>query len=402
MLGNLGQGSKGGKHDKKNNKNDKGKDKGPTDGLTGGRPPHVPVCDSIPGCQYCPFRGRCQQCLFDGYAKFIRNGRGGCECPPGYGRLQNSTQPPLTRDAPWWADMCLPCPRNASSPGGPIGRAQCQPCRSGTATGKGKGWSACLVSPTCSIGQQPAAGALGCMPCPIGTFQPAAGMQGCLPCPANYTTAGTGSTSILECIVPVCPPGSQLVKQPNSLTGGFGYWCINCSGLDYSIGGLPEQGENQRGLCQPCPPGQVPNLTRNACYNNICPPPDAFFISCNSRFLPANQIPCSALSGPVSLDSFCSAYPLGAQLTWFKGSALNPLTPVFGSPLNPAIIPFPCDDSGTDFYYPFITSWQGFRQDCLCVSGQTNCYFSNGVFQPGVTGTPNTLGNPVVSLQVIP
>jgi hypothetical protein len=71
--GNLGQGSKGGKQDK-----GKDKDKGPQDGFTGGRPPHVPVCDSIPGCQYCPYHGRCQQCLYDGFAKFVRNSKGRC------------------------------------------------------------------------------------------------------------------------------------------------------------------------------------------------------------------------------------------------------------------------------------------------------------------------------------
>jgi hypothetical protein len=70
--GNLGQVNKGSKQYK-----GKDKDKGPQDGLTGGRPPHVPICNSIPGCQYCP-NGRCQQCLFDGFAKFIKNGKGGC------------------------------------------------------------------------------------------------------------------------------------------------------------------------------------------------------------------------------------------------------------------------------------------------------------------------------------
>jgi hypothetical protein len=70
--------------------------------------------------------------------------------------------------------------------------------------------------------------------------------------------------------VPVCPPGSQLVKERNALTGDFSYWCINCTGLDFSIGGLPEQGEAQQGLCKPCPAGQVPNITRNACYNSEC------------------------------------------------------------------------------------------------------------------------------------
>jgi hypothetical protein len=57
---------------------DKDKDKGPQNGFTGGRPPRQPICTSIPGCQYCPNGGRCQQCLFDGVAKFVRNGRGGC------------------------------------------------------------------------------------------------------------------------------------------------------------------------------------------------------------------------------------------------------------------------------------------------------------------------------------
>jgi hypothetical protein len=137
-------------------------------------------------------------------------------------------------------------------------------------------------------------------------------------------------------------------------------------------------------------------------FADICPPPDSFFISCNTKFLPANEVPCSLLSGPASLDSFCTAYPLGAQLTWYKGSPVNPLTPVIQSPVSPAIIPFPCASSGTDYYYPFITGWQGFRDDCLCVSGLTNCYFREGVFQAGVVGTPNTLGNPVVSIQVVP
>lgn len=135
---------------------------------------------------------------------------------------------------------------------------------------------------------------------------------------------------------------------------------------------------------------------------DICPPPDAFFISCNTEFLPANQVPCSALAGPIPLDTFCTAYPEGAQLTWFRGAVANPSVPLAQSPLNPAVVSFPCDSSGTTYYYPFITGWQGFRNDCLCVSGQTNCYFQDGVFQPGVAGTPNTLGNPVVSIQVVP
>jgi hypothetical protein len=72
---------------------DKGKDKGPQNGFTGGRPPRRPICTSIPGCQYCPYGSRCQECLFDGVAKFVRNGRGGC------GELPGQVAAPPTRAA---------------------------------------------------------------------------------------------------------------------------------------------------------------------------------------------------------------------------------------------------------------------------------------------------------------
>jgi hypothetical protein len=60
--------------------------KKPGDGFTGGPPNTRPPCTTIPGCQYCdggssgmPAAGAvCQQCLYNGVAKFVADGNGVC------------------------------------------------------------------------------------------------------------------------------------------------------------------------------------------------------------------------------------------------------------------------------------------------------------------------------------
>lgn len=78
-----------------------------------------------------------------------------------------------------------------------------------------------------------------CESCPKGTYRTRGIQSACLACPLGRTSPKTGSTTIEECSLPVCTPGSYLNGTLNS--------CIHCKKGFY-------QPESQQTTCIPCPP----------------------------------------------------------------------------------------------------------------------------------------------------
>lgn len=136
---------------------------------------------------------------------------------------------------------------------------------------------------------------------------------------------------------------------------------------------------------------------RGALPADICPPPDAFFISCV-----VDAAAACAITGnsPIYLPQFCTGIPEGAVITWYRGYAVDEFLPNLNEPIVPPVAPCPLPIGVTEYYFPFITSFRG-RQDCQCVLvdnlfAPINCNFAKGVPVPPANGTsPTTVAFPI-------
>lgn len=422
----------------------------PKTGFSGGRPPRYPLCANpdLPGCQTCLTDWGCTACWAElGDAAFVLNpDTRRCMCPPGYGlrsddlgdlvfadddlpqrwgwsrHLLGETLPasaalhkggagvpssfglphngsghglPWDGPTPPWAIACMPCPEDWYSPGGDIGFATCKPCPQGWSTGDAGAASNCLV-PFCGPGQQPnPLEPAQCKPCPYGTWSSSnANNRACIACKGNWTTAVTGATSVDSCRVQLCRPGQQLDLDL--------FVCTNCTGNTFSPGGVPGNGPFQP-TCQPCPEGTAASSNRSQCLENICPPPDAFRIECDTSLMPE----CGPGDKPILLSRFCKAFPPGAQITWRRAVVLlvNSTSGVSvvslagnGPVVDPPIAYCPAGAYGSNYYLPVISSFNGL-DDCICTN-TTSCAFATGVAPAGSIGLFGTNINETIYVKV--
>jgi hypothetical protein len=113
------------------------------------------------------------------------------------------------------------------------------------------------------------------------------------------------------------------------------------------------------------------------CCADACPPPDAFRIVCRQQEVPS----CGPGGKPFNLNSYCTAFPVGAELQWVRASLIFPDTSnntIYGGETanftTPAVVQCPAAANGANLWWPFITSFKG-RTNCFCVKGQTSCRF---------------------------
>ncbi|KAF8057645.1 FUM1 [Scenedesmus sp. PABB004] len=113
---------------------------------------------------------------------------------------------------------CVACPPGSFAPGGPQTITGCVPCATGYATaGTASSGDSCSV---CAAGYgRPSNGpAVACAVCGRGTYSAGGPPRPCTRCPANTTTAGTGSTGLLDCL-PVAPVVDAAAQKAALLAG---------------------------------------------------------------------------------------------------------------------------------------------------------------------------------------
>lgn len=131
------------------------------------------------------------------------------------------------------------------------------------------------------------------------------------------------------------------------------------------------------------------------CHVAACPPPDAFRIVCRTDQLPQ----CGPGAKPINLANFCTAFPIGAQLSWIRATITAPAQSggdvVYGPgiPVNPGIAYCPAGANGSNVWYPAITSFNGLT-NCFCTAAAT-CQFTAQSTAPADTAavTQNTAIN---------
>lgn len=85
-----------------------------------------------------------------------------------------------------------------------------------------------------------------CEPCPRGTYRAQGVQPACQACPLGRTTPKVGSSTVEECSLPVCAPGTYLNGTINV--------CVECKKGFY-------QSDSQQTSCIPCPPNHSTKTT---------------------------------------------------------------------------------------------------------------------------------------------
>lgn len=135
------------------------------------------------------------------------------------------------------AGLCRSCGHGFYQPD--EGSFSCRMCGLGKTTRTAEAVSVKECRDECGSGMQ--LGVDGkCEPCPRGTYRTQGTVQAaCQSCPLGRTTPKGGASTIEECSLPVCTPGTYLNGTQNS--------CIPCKKGTY-------QPESQQTTCISCPP----------------------------------------------------------------------------------------------------------------------------------------------------
>lgn len=132
--------------------------------------------------------------------------------------------------------LCQPCGYGFYQPN--EGSFSCEICGLGQTTRITEATSKSECRDECKSGMQ--LGVAGnCEACPRGTYRTQGVQPACTSCPTGRTTLKVGASSIEECSLPVCLPGTYLNGTVNV--------CIECGKGFY-------QPEQQQTFCIPCPP----------------------------------------------------------------------------------------------------------------------------------------------------
>lgn len=132
--------------------------------------------------------------------------------------------------------LCRPCGHGFYQPR--EGSFACELCGLGKTTRSAEATSKAECRDECTSGMQ--LGADGrCEPCPRGTYRSQGVQPACQSCPLGRTTPKVGASSVEECSLPVCTPGTYLNSTLNM--------CIECPKGTY-------QSETQQTSCVSCPP----------------------------------------------------------------------------------------------------------------------------------------------------
>jgi hypothetical protein len=134
------------------------------------------------------------------------------------------------------AGLCRSCGHGFFQP--EEGSFSCKICGLGKTTRTGEAVSQKECRDECESGMHLALDGK-CEPCPRGTYRTQGIQAACQGCPLGRTTPKSGATTIEECSLPVCTPGTYLNGTLNS--------CIPCKKGFY-------QSESQQTTCIPCPP----------------------------------------------------------------------------------------------------------------------------------------------------
>lgn len=139
--------------------------------------------------------------------------------------------------------LCRPCGHGFfQSKEGSFG---CELCGLGQTTRSAEATSRSECRDECVSGMQ--LGADGrCEPCPRGTYRSQGVQAACQSCPLGRTTPKVGASSVEECSLPVCSPGTYLNGTMNM--------CVECKKGFY-------QSESQQTSCTPCPPNHSTKST---------------------------------------------------------------------------------------------------------------------------------------------
>ncbi|XP_055681349.1 sushi, von Willebrand factor type A, EGF and pentraxin domain-containing protein 1 isoform X2 [Lutzomyia longipalpis] len=139
--------------------------------------------------------------------------------------------------------LCRPCGYGFFQPR--EGSFSCELCGLGQTTRSAESTSREECRDECASGMQ--LGADGkCEPCPRGTYRTQGVQPACHTCPLGRTTPKVGASSVEECSLPVCTPGTYLNGSMNM--------CVECEKGFY-------QPESQKTSCIPCPPNHSTNTT---------------------------------------------------------------------------------------------------------------------------------------------
>ncbi|GAB0094394.1 sushi, von Willebrand factor type A, EGF and pentraxin domain-containing protein 1 [Sergentomyia squamirostris] len=139
--------------------------------------------------------------------------------------------------------LCRPCGYGFFQPR--EGSFSCELCGLGQTTRSAESTSRDECRDECASGMQ--LGADGkCEPCPRGTYRTQGVQPACHTCPLGRTTPKVGASSVEECSLPVCTPGTYLNGSMNM--------CVECEKGFY-------QPESQKTSCIPCPPNHSTNTT---------------------------------------------------------------------------------------------------------------------------------------------
>lgn len=155
--------------------------------------------------------------------------------------------------------LCRPCGHGFFQ--SKEGSFSCELCGLGQTTRSAEATSRSECRDECVSGMQ--LGADGrCEPCPRGTYRSQGVQAACQSCPLGRTTPKVGASSVEECSLPVCSPGTYLNGTMNM--------CVECKKGFY-------QSESQQTSCTPCPPNHSTKssaavsflLTVNICKLNF-------------------------------------------------------------------------------------------------------------------------------------
>lgn len=145
------------------------------------------------------------------------------------------------------AGLCRSCGHGFYQP--MEGSFSCEICGLGKTTRTSEAVSAKECRDECGSGMQLALDGK-CESCPRGTYRMQGVQAACIGCPLGRTTPKTGASSIEECSLPVCTPGTYLNGTLNS--------CVPCKKGFY-------QPESQQTLCIACPPNTSTKGTAAVC-----------------------------------------------------------------------------------------------------------------------------------------
>lgn len=149
--------------------------------------------------------------------------------------------------------LCRSCGHGFYQPN--EGSFSCLLCGLGQTTRSAESTSRHECRDECSSGQQ-LGGDGRCEPCPRGTYRSQGVQPACAACPLGRTTPKVGASSVEECSLPVCSPGTYLNGSMNL--------CVQCKKGFY-------QPESQQTSCIACPPNHstknIGAMNRDECTN---------------------------------------------------------------------------------------------------------------------------------------